>query len=235
MATVQTAPQGVDLRARMTPHDLVLIGAGEHARVVADAALSRPEVWRLTGFTDPLADPIGAALGLPRLGDDAELAAQLATMTPDARPSLVLGFGGPPAARRAAVATIGDGAEWATVVHARAWVSSSAVLEAGVVVLAGAVVNAGARIGAHAIINSGAVVEHDVTIGARTHVAPGAVIGGGTRTGEDVLVGLGATVRDHITVGRGAVVGMGAVVVADVDPGTTVVGVPARVRGMADG
>ena len=95
-------------------------------------------------------------------------------------------------------------------------------------VLAQAVVNTGARVGRHAIVNSAAVVEHDVVIGAGSHVAPGAVIGGGTRIDEHAFIGLGARVRDHIEIGAGAVVGMGAVVVESIEPGATVVGIPAR-------
>ena len=45
---------------------------------------------------------------------------------------------------------------------------------------------------------------------------------------QDVIVGSGAQILGPITVGAGARVGANAVVVADVDPGITVTGIPAR-------
>lgn len=223
----------------MTPRPLVILGGGEHARVVAEAAVASG-TWRPTGYTAPepaTADrPPRAVDGapLPWLGTDAAYARAAADLLPDERPWLVLGFGGPPAARRAAVAALEPG-RWAAVVHSAAWVSPSATIGAGAVVLGGAVVNAGADIGDHAIVNSGAVVEHDVRIGRHAHVAPGATIGGGTMVGEDAFIGLGAVIRDHVRVGDRATVAMGAVVVGDVAADADVRGVPARGTGRASG
>jgi len=214
----------------MTPQPLVIIGGGEHAQVVADAVRSQPARWELVGFTDPSSAAGGGVLGLDHLGDDASLRDRLRTTNEDDRPALVLGFGTTADARRRAVASFGEEVRWATVVHAAAWVSPSAIVGPGAVILAGAVVNAGARIGAHAIVNSGVVVEHGVVIGSGAHLAPGTVVGGGTAIGDDTVIGLAAAVRDHLTIGRAAVVGMGAVVVADVPDGATVLGNPARVQ-----
>jgi len=220
----------------VTAKPLLLIGGGEHAGVVADAAATDPAGWRVVGYTDPRRGlgPL-AATQAPHLGDDAE---GLAGSTGDegaGRASFVLAVGGlvDPEARRRIVSSVdglAPGATWGVIVHGTAWVSPSADLASGTVVLAGAIVNAGARVGSHAIVNSRAVIEHDVRLGEFVHVGPGAVIGGGARIGSDVTVGMGALVRDHIDVGDGATIGMGAVVVADVPPGTTVVGSPARPR-----
>lgn len=218
------------LEAGQRRSPLVVIGGGEHARVVIETARTAAEPWEVRGYTapQPSADPAPAA---PYLGTDDAL---LAGADADAATSTcVLGFGGGESSgdlvrRLGTAAHLGPEARWATVVHATAWVAPSAELEPGVVVLAHAVVNSGARVGRHAIVNSGAVVEHDCVIGPGTHLAPGAVVGGGTRIGEAVFVGLGARIRDHVEVGDGAVVGMGAVVVASVAPGARVVGVPAR-------
>jgi acetyltransferase EpsM len=230
MATVDPAAEGADPAARMRPRPLVVVGGGEHARVVADAARTRPETWRLVAFADP--DPaVDAAdrLGLPNVGDDVALLAWLEGTHDLERPWLVLGVGSI-GVRQAIIDRLGEPTEWATVVHAAAWVSPTATMGPGAVVLAGAVVNSGADVGAHAIVNSGAIVEHDVTLGPFTHVAPGALLGGGTRTGEGSFLGLGARVRDHVVIGDHAVVGMGAVVTDDVAANATVTGSPARTR-----
>ena len=214
MATTQTAAQAPDHGAGLTAAPLIVLGGGEHSRVVTEAARTQGDRWSVQGYVAPEAAAGTAATDdLPWLGDDAALATRLEDLAPDERPWLVVGFGGGEsaaglAARTAATERLGPETRWATVVHATAWISPSATLEPGAVILARAVVNTGAHVGRHAIVNSAAVVEHDVVVGHGSHVAPGAVVGGGTRIGEHTLIGLGARVRDHVEIGAGAVVGM---------------------------
>lgn len=81
----------------------------------------------------------------------------------------------------------------------------------------------------------GTIIHHRAVVGAHAEIAPGVVIGG--RSGmwevpvieEDVHIGVGAKVLGPVRVGRGAIVGANAVVLHDVPPGTTVVGIPARI------
>jgi len=49
---------------------------------------------------------------------------------------------------------------------------------------------------------------------------------------DDVSIGAGALLITGITIGKGAFIAAGAVVTKNVDPGTTVMGIPARVREM---
>jgi acetyltransferase EpsM len=233
MGAAGAAAQGTDPDRPVTARPLVVLGGGEHARVVIEAARSRPGTWEVAGVVDPSPLPGAVSgLGVTHLGDDAAFEARMSTASDDAgRPWLVIGLGGiDPGPRRSLADRHGEDAEWATVVHDTAWVSPSATLDAGAVILAGAIVDAGARIGRHAIVNSGAIVEHDVTVGAFSQLAPGAVVGGGTSIGDGAFIGLGARVRDHVAIGESAIVGMGAVVVGDVAPCTTVVGHPAAPR-----
>jgi acetyltransferase EpsM len=207
---------------------LVIVGGGEHARVVADAARSQSR-FEVLGFVDPNPCEDTVRRGMPRLGGEDALANHAGAL-------LALGVGPKPGSsgrveivRRLA----GAGRGWATVVHARASVAGDATLDEGAVVMAGAVVQTGARIGRHVVINSGAVIEHDSSIGDFAHVAPGATLGGGVTVGAGAYIGLGASVRDHVAIGRDAVVAMGAVVVADVPDGVEVRGCPARAVGRA--
>lgn len=76
-------------------------------------------------------------------------------------------------------------------------------------------------------IHPGVTIAPWVTIGLRSGDVRGPTIGPG------VSIGTGAKLIGPVTIGAGATVGANAVVVDDVAPGTTVVGVPARVVGAA--
>ena len=212
----------------MAPRKLIVIGGGEHARVVIDAARSRPDLWIVVGIIDP--EPCtetAELLQTKRLGDDTE-GLRLAGRADG--PMFVIGVGSvgiearrPAIAKRFALPPD----RWAVIIHASAWVSPAATLGAGAVLLAGVIVNAGATTGKHAILNTACVIEHDVQVGSFAHVGPRAAIGGGTVIGDSTYLGLGSAIRDHVRVGHRVVVGMGAVVVGDVEDDQLVVGCPA--------
>jgi acetyltransferase EpsM len=207
---------------------LVVIGGGEHARVVIEAARTRPDLWTVEGFVDPLScDDTQKRLGVTWLGDDTSLD----KLTGDRRYVLGVGAVGVGDVRRSIVERYrAAGAQFATIVHSHAWVSPTAVLDEGAVVFAGAIVQTGAHVGAHAVVGTSCVVEHDVSLGAFVQLGPGAILGGGASVGEGSYLGLGSRVRDHISIGARVMVGMGAVVTAGVADGAVVVGIPARTR-----
>jgi len=211
----------------MMVQHLVVIGGGEHARVVIETARSCPSQWSVDGFADPNpCEDTQQRLGVRWLGDDAAVIGRPGLM-------FVLGIGavGVGDARRQIVERYAAaGGRFAALVHAAAWVSPSARIAEGAVVFAGAVVQSGADVGAHAVVGTRAVIEHDVRLGAFVQAGPGVVTGGGAKIGDGSYLGLGACVRDHVTIGERALIAMGAVVTADVADGATVLGVPARAR-----
>lgn len=202
---------------------LILVGAGEHARVVLDAAREQTS-WDVAAFVDPRPNQGLQDLGLAWWGDDEQALARLT----DEHVIITLGGVDSALRRRLADRYSVAGRHWATVIHPSSIVARDASVADGVAILARAVVNPGARIGRHCIINTGALVEHDVELGANVQVGPGVVIGGGAVVAEDTFIGLAASIRDHVTIGRSVVIGMGSVVIRDVPPGTWVAGNPAR-------
>lgn len=208
----------------MADRGLVILGAGGHARVVAEAA--RILGLSLAGYLAPQAAELGHAPHLRHLGDDGAIPTLLA-----AGHDFILGMGfvdAVGAARRAGLAAQIPQDRLARLVHPAAVVSPSARIAPGVFVAVGAILGTGSEAGPGAILNSGAIIDHDCRVGTNSHVAIGARISGEVTVGQDCLIGAGATIRQGLRIGDGAVVAAGAVVLRDVVPGSTVAGVPAR-------
>ena len=121
-----------------------------------------------------------------------------------------------------------DPPRFATLVHARASVSTGAKLGHGVCVGFGASVARGVTIGDHVWLGTGCIIGHDTVIGDHCVVAPGAVISGSVRIGSSCYLGSQSVIRQGLNVGDKALVGMGAVVIRNVEPVDTVIGNPAR-------
>lgn len=200
-----------------SPPTLLILGAGGHGRVVADAALAQGG-WARVRITDRDPARTGETV-LPGLRVEA-LADAVAGSD-----AVHVAIGSAASRAREAQAA---GLPLATVVHPRATVSPHAQLGAGCFIAAGAVVAPGAKLGPAVIVNHGAVVDHDVEVGGFTHIAPRAALGGNVRVGARVLVGSGASLLPGVRVADDVVVGAGAVVRENLDTPGTWAGVPAR-------
>jgi sugar O-acyltransferase (sialic acid O-acetyltransferase NeuD family) len=189
-----------------------LIGAGGHAKVIADIliAAGRPPA----AFLDD-APQQNRVLGIAVIKG-------LALPEPDSAVIVAIGdnFTREQVARHYTVFDI--------AIHPSSHISRDAEIGPGSVVMAGVVINAGARIGSHCIINSGATIDHDCLISDFAHVAPGATLGGNVRVGSGSMVGLGANVIHGREIGEHTIVGAGSTVVRDLPPCVVAIGSPAR-------
>jgi sugar O-acyltransferase (sialic acid O-acetyltransferase NeuD family) len=186
---------------------LIIIGAGGHGKVVADAAN------RECLFVDK--DPneqagVHAMESLPLLQQEGD--------------EVIVGIGD----NKMRLNVLDGLHRVATVVHKDATVSESATLGEGTVVFARAVVNPNATVGRGCIINTSATVDHDCVLEGGVHISPGAHVGGGVSIGECSWVGIGASVKHGVKIGNHVTVGASAAVVNDIPDGLTVVGVPAK-------
>jgi sugar O-acyltransferase (sialic acid O-acetyltransferase NeuD family) len=198
-----------------------ILGAGGHAKVVADAILAAGK-HHVAGFFDD--DPLRlgkVCFGFPVLGP-------IDAWRGHSIDSLVVGIGDNQKRKLQYDRLIEAGATLTTVVHPAATIGRGVEFGSGTVVFAGVVVNCDTIVGPNNILNTSCLVDHDCVIGGHTHIAPGAKLAGQVRLGEGVFVGLGAKVTPSIVVGDWAIIGAGAVVIRDVAKDSKVAGVPAR-------
>jgi UDP-perosamine 4-acetyltransferase len=117
----------------------------------------------------------------------------------------------------------------ATIIHPSAIISPRVTLGSGNFIGPGVIINTGAIIKNYAIINTGATLDHDNLIQNFAQISPGCNLAGNVTVEEFAFLGTGAVIIPHRTIGAHAVIGAGAVVTRDIPPGSTAVGVPARV------
>jgi sugar O-acyltransferase (sialic acid O-acetyltransferase NeuD family) len=214
----------VTIGSSMTSHEtqVVLFGASEHARVVADIA-------RRAGCTVvALVDEDRAKRGLdgvPILHDAGEAARRYS----DARWCVSIGDNH---RRESVVARLGGllaTLRFIALVHPSAVVAQDATIGEGTVVMAGAVINPGTTIGRHCVVNTGACIDHDNRLDDFCSVAPRVATGGKVSIGRGSAVCIGACIQHGVNVGEHTVIGAGSVVLGDVPARCVAFGVPCKV------
>ena len=205
---------------------ILILGAGGHAQVVADAILRARECGvgvQPIGYLDDNRMLTGQVrLGLPILGTLSELPMI-------AHNILVIAIGNNGTRSRLYTELQELGYRFATICHPRATIAPDVTLGPGTVVFAGVVINPGSTIGANVILNTGCTVDHHNQIGDHVHLGPGVHLGGDVQIGDGTLIGIGATVMPQRSVGMWSTVGAGALVHRDLPDRITAIGVPARI------
>lgn len=210
--------------------DLVIVGAGGLAREVAwlieDVNRCSPEApWNILGFVEATGSRVAELNGrYPILGDDRYLTDR------QTRVDAVIAMGDP-----AKVQSVSerlrecDHITFPNVIHPSViWDRSSVSLGEGNVISAFTLLTTDVSLGSFNIVNPQCSIAHDVTMGDCCVLNYAVKISGGVVVEDGCLLGTGACVLQYLRVGKGAVVGAGAVVTKDVQPGDTVVGVPAH-------
>lgn len=204
----------------------IIIGAGGHAAVVADALMARGV--KIAGFTDVDPERHGRRhLGLPVLGADNDVLSGY--HQDDILLANGIGSVGNTELRRNVQIRLQQaGWRFITVQHPSAIVSPKSQIGPGVQMMAGSIVQVGASVGEGSIVNTGAIVEHDCEVGSFVHIAPRALLCGSVAVGAGSHIGAGAAVKQGLRLGPCTLVGAGAVVVKDFDGHGLLMGNPAR-------
>ena len=199
---------------------LVLFGGGGHCKVVIDA-IQKQALYHILGILDDDEQLVGKEhFGFRILGGRD-------WRVPDDC-AVIVAIGQNPIRREIANAFRRRGVTLGTVVDPSCHIARGVAIGHGTVLLTAAILSSEAVIGNNTIINTGAIVAHDCQIGDDVHIGPGANIGGGAVIESGAFVGMGANILPRSRVGKDATVGASSCVFGRVEPGTTVLGVPAR-------
>lgn len=206
---------------------LLILGAGGHGRVVADAARETGLYKRIAFLDDAL--PAGKSNEYEILGcfDDYALFSESFA-------NAVVAIGNNGARLQRLHQLKQAGYFLPAIVHPSAFVSDGAIIGSGTVVLGGAIIVTGARLGAGCIINTLASVDHDCVLGNGVHICPGAHLAGTVHVGDLTTVYTSAGVANNISIGRQSVIAAGAAVVCDIPPDVMAAGIPAVVKKKID-
>ena len=212
----------------MTTKQLIIIGAGGHAREVLDVVESindsSPQFEVLGFVVDPEYGSAGAVVNdIPILGGIDVLAKYSKTV-------LVTCAVGPSHIRfRLVRRAEAMGCSFATLVHPSAMITRRVSLGQGVVITAGCLLTNQILIGDHVHLNLACTIGHDAVLEPFVSLAQGVHVSGHVHIGTGSCVGTGVSIIQNVTIGCWSVVGAGSTVIRDVPANTTVVGVPARV------
>ncbi len=185
---------------------LFLVGGGGHCISCIDV-IEQTGKFEIGGIFD-LSNKVGSRiLGYPVLGTDEEIKIAI---EPDRFFLITLGQIKSPDLRMRKFALLKElGAQIATVISPRAYVSSHAQIAEGCIIMHDALVNANVRIGENCIINTKALIEHDSQISAHCHISTGAIMNGGCELGEGSFVGSNAVLRETFHAPARTILGAG--------------------------
>ena len=207
---------------------VVIIGAGGHAREVADIfrhQAQQGENVTLVGFVvdDPDAHE-KTTNGVPILGD-------WSWFEKADRSQLVVicAIGLPHVRRQLVWRAISRDLKFTSAISPLAYVSPDAGIGEGVMIFPFSFASAGSSIEDHAVINVGATVSHDTRVGSFATLSPGVHLAGNVSVGEGSYLGIGASVIHGVSIGKWSTIGAGAAVVRELPDNVTALGVPAKV------
>lgn len=209
--------------------DIVIIGAGGHAKVVADIILKRKELLNenlnITGFLDDGYKNLKYTkiFDIPILGDTN----LIEKLEQEKKYNYVIGIGSNEI--REKISNKFSNLNYYTAIHPKSIIGTDVVIENGTVVMANTVVNSGTRIGKHCILNTGSIIEHNSNIKDYCHISPSAVLCGTVNVGKKSWIGAGSIIIQNKNIGENSIIGAGSVVIGDVSDNCTVVGNPGKI------
>jgi len=209
--------------------ELVVIGAGGHAKMVIEAARSRVDL-RVVACLD-LQTSLTECLGV-RVFEESE---ERIDSFQRSGSCFFVALGDNRLRQKVTLRLVEKGCRIATIIAASATVSPSASIGEGTVVMPNATIGACAIVGKGAILNTASSIDHDTLIEDFVHIAPGCHLAGNVKVHVGSMLGIGTCVVPSICIGPWATLGANSTVIRDIPSYSTWVGSPARCIRMENG
>lgn len=209
----------------MSKPNLILIGAGGHARACIDV-IEQEGIYEIAGLIGLVHEVGSKHFDYEVIATDAEMSAlakqyQFALITIGQIHSAEHRFRLYAQAQEA-------GFTIPTVIAPTAYISSHATIGTGAAVMHGAIINAGAQVGKNCIINTNSLIEHDAQVEDHCHISTGAILNGNSSIGTGTFIGSGTVIKEGVSIGANSLVGMGLVVRHNLDNNTKYLGLATR-------
>lgn len=201
---------------------LMIIGAGGHGKVVADAAACTKQ-WDKIVFSDKRYPELFDTGHWSVICDDNDL-----TENDKHKYDFIVAIGDNHIRYKLHQELIKKGFNLVNVIHPSAEISAHADIGVGNVIMANVVVNVDAKIGDACIVNTAATVDHGCIIDDGVHISPGVHLAGQVEVGKHSWVGIGATVTQLVVIGENVTIGAGSVAIENIPDGKTAIGIPAK-------
>ena len=141
----------------------------------------------------------------------------------------IVAIGNNPQRRALSAQLTSFGLKLVNAIHPTVHCDSDVVIGNGCYIGQGVILITGTRVGDCVNIHTGTTIDHDNVIEDGANIGPGVHTSGRVTIEQDAFLGVGTVVIPDASVGRGAICGAGTVVIRRVEPGTKVVGNPARI------
>ena len=201
---------------------VVIIGAGGHAKVIADIIVKSGD--RVYGFLDDNLE-IGTTIANNEQFKIIGKIEKINKLKENTNVEFVIAIGDNTVRKNIAE---NYNVKYYTAIHPSSIIALDVSIEEGTVVMANTVINTSAKIGRHCIVNTGAIIEHDNIIENYVHVSPNATLCGTVKIGECTHIGANATVKNNIEICNKCIIGAGALVVKNINESGAYVGVPVK-------
>ena len=212
----------------MEKEKIVIIGAGQHARVVL-YNIEEQNKYEVIGFLDSDDNRIGnifeekKILGNYQKENLREFSKKIGTN------KFFIGFGNMKYRKKVFDYFINNGWEAVNIIHPDAVVSKNARLGKGILIECGCLITPNPVIGNNVVVNTGSQVNHENIIEDNVYIASGVILSGGIKIGENTLLDDGVIITLGCSVGKNSLIGAGAVVTKNIPDKVVAYGSPCKV------